>query len=56
MKTRCVSQQRHLIKFEERIAVNEKAEGGWNPAEPGRWLRGTVKPGLQTRGHLAREG
>jgi hypothetical protein len=56
METRCVSQQRHLIKLEERIAVNEKPEGGWDPAELGRWLRGRVKPGLQTRGHLAREG
>lgn len=29
MKTRCVSQERHLIRFEGRIAVSEKTEDGW---------------------------
>jgi hypothetical protein len=56
MQTRCASQQRHLIRSEERIAINKKTEG-WGGISQ---RMADAKKNSQTRlqiqeGHLARK-
>lgn len=55
MKTRCASQQRNLIRFEERISAKEKTRGGMWFVRRQQVLRREVTPGLQIRRVIGKE-